>query len=104
MLTRLKLAGASGFPWARSIFIKAYWPPAVKDREEFVGIHVDNLHILFVDPTCMVDDAIINEAISDFTSMIPKSIKDDTYMIIVADAKKTASQFRWQRDVREKLT
>ena len=28
----------------RSVFIKAYWPPAVKDREEFVGIHLDNRH------------------------------------------------------------
>ncbi len=90
----------------RSIFIKAYWPPAVKEREEFVGIHLDNLHILFDDPTYMVDDAIINEAISDFRSMVadPKSVKDDTYMIIVGDAKKTASQVRWQRDIREKLT
>ena len=90
----------------RSIYIKAYWPPAVKDREEFVSIHLDNLHILFNDPTYMVDDAIINEAISDFRSKVadPKSVKDDTYMIIVGDAKKTASQVRWQRDIREKLT
>ncbi len=90
----------------RSIYIKAYWPPAPKHREEFNAIHLDNLHILFDDQTHMTEDHVINEATSNFKSMIadPQSIKDDTYMIIVRDAKKTASQVRWQRDVREKLT
>ncbi len=33
----------------------------------------------------------------------PCSVKDATYMVIVGDAKKTASQVRWMRDVRERL-
>ncbi len=45
----------------------------------------------------MMDDDVINGAISDFRSMVadPKSVQDDTYMIIVGDARKTASQVRW---------
>lgn len=81
-------------------------PPAPEHREEFTAIHLNNLHILFDDPTHMPEDRVINEAINNFKSMIadPKNIKDDTYMIIVGDVKKTGSQVRWQRDIREKLT
>ena len=32
----------------------------------------------------------------------PQYIQDETYMIIVGDAKRTPSQVRWQRDVRER--
>ncbi len=66
---------------------------------------MDNLHILFDDPTHMQSDDVINSAIGNFRDMVsdPSSVKDATYMVIVGDAKKTASQVRWLRDVRERL-
>jgi len=89
----------------RPVYIQAYWPPSGAQREEFTAIHMDNLHILFDDPTHMQSDDVINIAISNFKDMVsdPSSVKDATYMVIVGDAKKTASQVRWMRDVRERL-
>ena len=53
-------------------------------------------------------DDLANKAVQDFKALVsePHVVKDpeDTYLIIVGDAKKTPSQIRWQRDVREKLT
>ncbi len=90
----------------RAVYIKAHWPPTGNDREEFTAIHLDNLHILFDDPLYMPDDDRINSAIQTFTGMLadPQNIQDETYMIILGEAKKTASQVRWMRDVRERLT
>ncbi len=31
----------------RAVYIKACWPPTGKDKEEFLAIHLDNLHLLF---------------------------------------------------------
>jgi hypothetical protein len=31
----------------RAVYIKACWPPIGKEKEEFIGIHLDNLHLLF---------------------------------------------------------
>ncbi len=89
----------------RPVYIKAYWPPSGAKREEFLAIHLDNLHILLDDPTHMPSDDVINSAISNFKDMVanPSNIKDATHMIIVGDARKTASQVRWTRDVRERL-
>jgi len=119
---RVSIADALGYLWLkvydseppnvdwtkrlpRAVYIKAYWPPTGPQREEFVAIHLDNLHILFDDPTHCPEDHLINKAISNFRKMLedPASIKDATYMVIVGDAKKTPSQVRWMRDVRERL-
>ena len=89
----------------RAVYIKAYWPPTGPQREEFIAIHLDNLHILFDDPTHCPKDHLINRAISNFRKMLedPASIQDATYMVIVGGAKKTASQVRWMRDIRERM-
>ena len=82
----------------RSIYIKAYWPPAPQHREEVNAIHLDNLHILFDDPTHMQSVHVVNEAyaINNFKTMVSNSqnVKDDAFMVIVEDARKTASQVR----------
>jgi undecaprenyl pyrophosphate synthase len=51
-------------------------------------------------------DHLANKAINTFKELLadPTNIQDEVYIIIVGDAKKTPSQVRWQRDVREKLT
>lgn len=34
----------------RAVYIKACWPPTGKNKEEFLAIHLDNLHLLFDSP------------------------------------------------------
>ncbi len=31
----------------RAVYIKACWPPSGKEKEEFLAIHLENLHLLF---------------------------------------------------------
>lgn len=89
----------------RAVYIKAYLAPTGPQREEFTTIHLDDLHSLFDDLTFCPNGHHINNAIKNFMELVedPASIKDATYMILVGDAKKTASQVRWMRDVRERL-
>ena len=51
-------------------------------------------------------DHLANKAINTFKELLadPSNVQDEVYIVIVGDAKKTLSQVRWQRDVREKLT
>jgi len=65
---------------------------------KLTAIHLDNLHILFDDPTHMQSVHVVNEAyaINNFKTMVSNSqnVKDDAFMVIVEDARKTASQVR----------
>ena len=108
----------------RQAFIKAQWPPnkatpADLNKLTFVAVAFDNLYLLF-DNDCEdwetpmakkvkrdTRQFQINNFISDMEYIHVNGSfqsKTDKIIVLVADAKKTASQTRYERDVRERVT
>ncbi len=67
----------------RPVYIKAYWPPSGAQREEFTAIHMDNLHILFDDPTHVQSDDVINIALKTWFQTHAVSKTQHTWSLLV---------------------
>ena len=108
----------------RQAYIKAQWPPNKATPEgitrlTFVAVAFDNLYLLF-DDDCedwetpetkqmkrKTRQFQIDSFISDMEYIHANGSyqsKTDRIIVLVADAKKTASQVRYERDVRERIT
>ena len=107
----------------RQAYIKAQWPPNKTTPEEvakqtFVAVAFDNLYLLFDDDCYDWETAEakqvkkntrlhqIEEFLTDleYLKCNPGHQMDGKLVILVDDAKKTSSQIRYERDVRERIT
>ena len=107
----------------RQAYIKAQWPPnrttpAEVAKQTFVAISYDNIYLLF-DDDCYDWEAAeskqikkntrllqIEEFLNDleFLRLNPAHKMNGRVVLLVDDAKKTSSQIRYERDVRERVT
>ena len=104
----------------RAVQIRAVWPPATdkaqhawddqnQKKQLFVAIQVSNLQMLLIgqgDNGDIQKEAIVR-CIHDFASELELTLLNGvpvTNMIVVNDAKKTQSQLRYERDIRDRVT
>lgn len=108
----------------RQAYIKAMWPPNKAtpielDKLTFVAVAFDNLYLLF-DNDCedwetpeakkvkrstrqfQIDNFILDMEFISVNGSYQR--KTDRITVLVADAKKTASQIRYERDIRDRVT
>jgi hypothetical protein len=93
----------------RAAIIKAFWPPCA-DRDmiaeqQFIGVGFSNLHLLYDESIGQLTPQEVLAQVDDFVTQLEyKNVNpdNDTPMMLVTDARRTASQKRYERDVRER--
>lgn len=92
----------------RAAIILAFWPPnrecSVRSDCQFKAVSFDNIHLLLEGTASQAD--LVQAAAEDFVADIHFAAADiGNYkpMILVTDAKITAAQRRYQRDIRDRL-